>query len=158
MKITIIESLPEKHQFCAAFDRLIRLCEDRTIDVFWRWKKYFKIGQRERIDIPHDTKVLDDFAVKIINDRNKKQNIVDESGSEKHDLLSLFIKHGGVQKKELKQQEIRDITMNFVIAARGKLICVYVYIYPFFLLIYGFDVRNMSCFIFIIVQIQRGFC
>ena len=45
---------------------------------------------------------------------------MDESGSEKHDLLTLFMKHGGVQKKQLKQNEIRDITMNFVIAARGK--------------------------------------
>ena len=72
-RLPIIESLPEKHEFCAAFDRLIRLCEERTIDVFWKWKKYFKIGQREGIDIPHDTKVLNDFAVKIINERNKKK-------------------------------------------------------------------------------------
>eukprot|EP01084_Bolivina_argentea_P068491 124680_1 len=117
-KLPIIESLPKQHEFCSAFDRLVVLCEQRTIDAFWRLKRFFKISEREGKQIPKDTKILNNFAHKIIEDRNKKQNIYDETGIDKHDLLSLFIKHGGINKKDLNRKNIRDITMNFVIAAR----------------------------------------
>eukprot|EP01084_Bolivina_argentea_P185526 319920_1 len=116
-KLPIIESLPNTHPFCSAFDSLVLECQDRMFDVFWKLKRYFKIGHREGRCIPFHTKVLNDFCNEIIDDRNKKQNIMDEYG-EKYDLLSLFMKHGGMQNRQLDKKGIRDITMNFVIAAR----------------------------------------
>ena len=126
-RLPIIECLPAKHEFCSAFDQLLTVLQLRTIDPMWKTKRYFGLGQRERVNIPYCTKVLDDFAMQIITDRNKKQNIVDETGSDKHDLLTLFMKHGGIEKKDLNNKSIRDISMNFVIAARGKLVYKFIY-------------------------------
>eukprot|EP01083_Nonionella_stella_P037555 102377_1 len=116
-RLPMIQSLPNKHPFCESFDRLIVQCNLRFYDLFWKIKRYLKIGSREGVLIPHDKKVLDDFADKIINDRHKTANIT-ESAHEKHDLLSLFLKYGGIEHKDLNKKAIRDITMNFVIAAR----------------------------------------
>eukprot|EP01084_Bolivina_argentea_P286265 491049_1 len=116
-RLPIIQCLPNSHAFCESFDRLIVQCNHRFADPFWKIKKYLHIGQREAVLIPHDKKVLDDFAHDIINDRNKAANIT-ESATEKHDLLSLFLKYGRIEHKELNNKAIRDITMNFVIAAR----------------------------------------
>eukprot|EP01083_Nonionella_stella_P038678 105147_1 len=112
-KLNIIQSYPTEDAFCSAFDRLLNSCEMRYIDPLWKMKRFFKIGQREGVDIPQDAEVLNAFCDQMIEDKNKRQHIADETGMAQHDLLSLFLQHGATERKEL-----RDITINFVVAAR----------------------------------------
>eukprot|EP01084_Bolivina_argentea_P185524 319918_1 len=87
--LQLIESSPNSHPFNDAFDETLHLFMARYGDFFWKIKRYFKIGKREKIDIPKNIEIINDFMYSVINRRQNKKLIQDESG-EKYDLLSLF--------------------------------------------------------------------
>ena len=118
---------PQRHEFGEAFDKITELCDLRFLDPFWKLKRYFKIGETEGKLIPYCVKIIDTTIYDIISSR-KDQNLTDETGKQKHDLLSLFMtnfknKNSKKDSKDGKDEKmtdkaIRDITLNFVTAAR----------------------------------------
>ena len=74
--IDCIGKAPKMHEFGNAFDKMTELCDKRFIDPFWKIKKYFKIGERERKLIPYYNKIIDSTIYDIIESRKVcKKNI-----------------------------------------------------------------------------------
>ena len=117
--LKIIESAPNSHPFNDSFDETLNLLMMRYGDPFWKIKRKYKIGQREGRDIPNNFKILNDFVYNVIDSRRNKKLFTDENGKEMYDLLSLFMKFRKNNDDSANfTKEIRDITMNFITAAR----------------------------------------
>ena len=120
----IIEIYPKEHPFNNSFDETLHLFAARYGDFFWKIKRKLKIGKRERVEIPKCMKIINDFVNGVIDQRQNKKLFHDESGEDKYDLLSLFMKHRkdidleSANDGEFSTKEIRDITVNFITAAR----------------------------------------
>lgn len=133
--------LDEPHPFAKAFDRVQQLCNDRCVggfslprvrcaspgfarpspaisaayaflcrfpNPFWRFGKMFR-SSTER-EITDGCKVIHQFAADVIASKRQSLSRGQELGL---DLLSRFI-----QKKDMTNEEMTDVVLNFMIAGR----------------------------------------
>ncbi|KAG0006212.1 hypothetical protein BGZ80_002533 [Entomortierella chlamydospora] len=107
---------PEQEvEFAAAFDRLNHGIAGRTFLPFWRLKDWWT-GNGKQVE--KDTKVVREFAHKIINERREKQQSQGTtSKNEKKDLLQLFMDLGDGDE-HLSDEMLVDSVLNFIIAGR----------------------------------------
>jgi len=74
-------------------------------------KKKLNIGQ-ERIYTEH-AGIVSKFVEELIN-LDTRRKLIDESGNQAHDLLSLYLKHN----PNISRQELHDAALNLIVAGR----------------------------------------
>eukprot|EP01084_Bolivina_argentea_P246297 412224_1 len=117
INVNSVQTYPKTHEFGIAFDDLVMRIDKRGGDILWKIKKSLQIGNESYIS--HDSKIIMDFVNDILdknhfNVNSNTKHISDVGGGQKHDLLSLFLKHN----PKLTREELKDIALNFIIAGR----------------------------------------
>ncbi|ETO29445.1 cytochrome P450, partial [Reticulomyxa filosa] len=107
----IIETAPKQHAFSEAFDESVYICSVRSFDPFWKWKQLFNIGLESKMQ--QNEKTLNDFVYRLL-DIDTRRQLVDESGVNKHDVISLYLS----LEPNISRKELRDIALNMIIAGR----------------------------------------
>jgi len=129
--------------FSRSFDRVQQLITLRFADPFWKIKQWLQVGREAQIT--EDMKVLNAYAMNVIEKRKKSQNEV-RSGT---DLISYYFQAAQEEGKKGKEKEtegekeeeeegdlkaadiklkladkeLRDIVINFMIAGRDTTAC-----------------------------------
>lgn len=104
----VINAAPQVLPFAKSFDRSFEIMIRRFFDVTWRIQRFFNFGLEK--ELKHHVKIVHEFLNKIV--RERKQIQTRNTLNKRFDLLSLFLK----QNPNICNQELRDITANFVIA------------------------------------------
>ncbi|KAG0326203.1 hypothetical protein BGZ99_009910 [Dissophora globulifera] len=101
----------EEVPFAKAFDRLNHSLSERLMFPLWRLRDWWKgeVGQ-----VARDTKVVDDFAYKVI--RNRRENGLPEGQAK--DLMQLFMETEDENGNPLTDVMLRDTLNNFILAGR----------------------------------------
>ncbi|TMW94019.1 hypothetical protein EJD97_010862 [Solanum chilense] len=100
--------------FNAAFDDASAMTLWRYVDVFWKIKRYLKIGSEAKLK--ENIKIVDTFVYKLIHRKTEQMSTPEADLSlqwKKEDILSRFLQISGTNPKYL-----RDIILNFVIAGK----------------------------------------
>ncbi|KAF9358326.1 hypothetical protein BGX26_001983 [Mortierella sp. AD094] len=106
---------PEQEvEFAAAFDRLNSGISGRAFLPFWRIKDWWTGNDKQ---VEKDTKIVRDFARRIIYERREKQGQETVSKNEKKDLLQLFMDLSD-SGEPLSDDMLIDSVLNFIIAGR----------------------------------------
>lgn len=111
----LCESSKEESKFAEAFDDCSALTFWRYVDMSWRIKKLLNIGSEAQIK--EKTKVIDDFVYKLIQSK-KTQMSSEQDSMLKGDMLSRFLILSKKDPKNMTDQYLRDIILNFVIAGK----------------------------------------
>ncbi|XP_015071900.1 cytochrome P450 704C1-like [Solanum pennellii] len=100
--------------FNAAFDDASAMTLWRYVDVFWKIKRYLKIGSEAKLK--ENIKIVDTFVCKLIHRKTEQMSAPEADLSlqwKNEDILSRFLQISGTNPKYL-----RDIILNFVIAGK----------------------------------------
>eukprot|EP01084_Bolivina_argentea_P138605 243975_1 len=131
-----IDTAPQQAEFGFRFDRALALCTNRLFSgVSWKWKRKYRallfgLAWYEN-EIDEHIEWIESYVWNIINDRKQyySEKISNKSDKEKRqlkrgksenklrdrfDLLSMFID----DNKNITDKELRDITINFIIAGK----------------------------------------
>ncbi|ETO35521.1 cytochrome P450 [Reticulomyxa filosa] len=109
--LEIVESAPNEHAFSQAFDESIHICSARSVDLFWKWKKSLSIGNEQLVK--KNEKILNEFVYRLL-DIDTRRRLIDESGVDKHDIISLYLS----MEPKITRKELRDVALNMIIAGR----------------------------------------
>ena len=111
-----ISNAPKELKFAQSFDRGFQICTLRFFDSSWIIKKILNIGVEK--ELKYHLKIIDSFVNDVINKRKKYfDDKTDDSSNTtgfNNDILSMFLK----EDSNITEKELRDITMNFIIAGR----------------------------------------
>ncbi|TPX36705.1 hypothetical protein SmJEL517_g01205 [Synchytrium microbalum] len=105
-----VYSLPLE-PFMQALDGANQITSTRVIIPFWPFMEYFN-GDRAKMD--GYLKILNDFAKQVVDEKRAKI----AAGHKGSDLLDLFISKGNDDGTPLTDTQLRDITLNFIVAGR----------------------------------------
>lgn len=101
-------SLDKQHPFAQAFDRVQHLCDVRMPNPLWQYGRMLQTSNER--EITEGCKVIKKFAADVIASKRQSLQRGEELGL---DLLSRF-----VEKKEMNDDEMTDVVLNFMIAGR----------------------------------------
>lgn len=106
-----------KPAFLISFDALQGKTVQRFLipPVAWHIARIFGVGVEG--EIAHHKKVVDDYILKIVQDRMARH------GQHEGDLLSLYIDHAKQNNVELDAWYLRDTIMSFMVAGRDTTSC-----------------------------------
>eukprot|EP01084_Bolivina_argentea_P314323 544432_1 len=112
-----VNSYPKQDTFGTHFDDLVYLTDYRTMDIFWKIKKFLNIGTE--VNVKKDHQQIMQFVATILDkkfkERKNPKQIYDATGSsEKYDLISLYLKHD----PNMTRSQLYDVALNFIIAGR----------------------------------------
>ena len=138
----IIDKLPNIHPFMQAFDSTIDNIGLRFRYPFYKIRRYFNIGIEAKIK--ESMQIINRFCDLMIDDLRKsemmitgnsnktrmtsnntsdgdmprveefRRQLTDESGKNKHNLLSLFLRHD----PNISKKELIDVALNMILAGR----------------------------------------
>ncbi|KAF9908372.1 Protein kinase alk2, partial [Lobosporangium transversale] len=96
--------------FAAAFDRLNHALSERLMIPIWKLKDWWN-GELDQVD--KDTKVVNEFAYRVIRHRRKHGNQKDHK-----DLMQLFMETADENGEPLTDEMLKDTLNNFILAGR----------------------------------------
>ncbi|KAJ3215203.1 hypothetical protein HK099_006461 [Clydaea vesicula] len=104
--------------FASAFDRVQGIVCDRFINPFWFITEFFT---GERIELNKNLDIVNTFAKEMIVEARKRNLANDHDNNEdvsKNDLLDFFLESKNEDGTPLKDSQLRDVVLNFIIAGR----------------------------------------
>ena len=103
----------KQHEFALAFNEIVSLSQQRIADIFFQIKKCFRLGQREKriYELDH---IIQDFYSRIIRDAQSNSN----EESKGVDLFSNFIAYARKSKVAVKNENLKDLAMNLLLAGK----------------------------------------
>jgi cytochrome P450 len=111
VSIDSISVAPKNEKMSVAFEQGFALCSQRMFDSSWPIKRWLGIGGEA--DLQKHSQFLRKFIQGVIVERRKEFEA--KSGiAKQYDLLSMFLD----RYPDISDDELRDVTMNFVLAAR----------------------------------------
>ncbi|KAM0946757.1 putative abieta-7,13-dien-18-ol hydroxylase [Dioscorea sansibarensis] len=114
---TLSGSNKEGRNFAEAFDDVNRTILKRFLDVSWKIKRFFSVG--EEANMKKNVKYIDAFVHILIQKKiEQSANHKDDVVMIKEDILSRFLMERKKDPSTMSDQYLRDIILNFVIAGR----------------------------------------
>ena len=111
VKLGCIEKAPENLEFATSFDRAFVIIIRRFLNPFWKILKTLNVGVESELN--KHINVVNKFVNDVIQ---KRQDLSYRNQlAKKYDLLSHFIND---KTKKYSIKELRDISVNFIIAGR----------------------------------------
>ncbi|XP_008777558.2 cytochrome P450 704C1-like isoform X1 [Phoenix dactylifera] len=106
----------EGNSFAKAFDDSSDLILWRYVDIFWKIKRFLGVGSEA--ELKKNIRVIDGFAYKLIYRKTQSMSKQQIDTMKKEDILSRFLVQKTKDPKNLNDQYLRDIILNFIIAGR----------------------------------------
>lgn len=105
-------------KFAKMFDLAQLQSTERLGDIFWKAKRFFQLGSRER-SISKAIAYLDTFALNCIKEHRRGHINLDAA-----DLLSRALLEAEDRKEYVSDNYLRDLLINFLIAGRDTTACL----------------------------------
>ncbi|KAG0030620.1 hypothetical protein BGZ81_002423 [Podila clonocystis] len=109
-----LDNPEEEVEFAAAFDRMNTVVFNRLFDASWRLREWYTGVNKQVI---RDKKIVVDFALGIIRKRREQGY-----NRPQKDLLQLFMDSEGDDGKPLSEEMLKDLCLNFIIAANKDIL------------------------------------
>ncbi|XP_076883878.1 cytochrome P450 704C1-like [Bidens hawaiensis] len=112
---TLSGSDEASNRFMKAFDDSNGLVYWRFVDLLWRVKRFLNIGSEAALK--DNIRIIDNFVYELINNKRDQMKNKDLY-RDKEDILSRFLMESEIDRENMSDEYLRDISLTFVIAGK----------------------------------------